>query len=98
MSGTGVGGSGELLTTLLNSAGAGQAVGSQAQFGLLLQLLQRIVAALEGSITTTGVWTPIDGSGAGLSFTNASGVYTRVGKLCVANAYVTYPVTANGAN
>ena len=37
------------IADLLNSVGAGQSVGSQAQFGIYLQLIQRIVAALEGS-------------------------------------------------
>ncbi len=43
----------------------------------------------------TGSWTPVDGSGAGLSFTSASGNWFRIGEMVVATGTVTYPVTAN---
>jgi hypothetical protein len=44
-----------------------------------------------------GTWTPTDGSGAGLTFTGASGYYVKIGKQVTAWAQVTYPVTANTA-
>jgi hypothetical protein len=44
-----------------------------------------------------GTWTPTDGSGAGLTFSNASGYYVKIGKQVTAWAQVTYPVTANTA-
>ena len=46
-----------------------------------------------------GTWTPIDSSGAGLTFVAASGSYTKVGNLVSASGFVQYPVTAtaNGA-
>lgn len=46
-----------------------------------------------------GTWTPIDGSGAGLSFSNTSGncTYTKIGRTVFASFRVTYPSTANGA-
>lgn len=55
-----------------------------------------------GLLVTTasrGSWTPIDSSGAGLTFTAAVGSYTRfpIG-LVVAQCTVIYPATANGAN
>ena len=45
-----------------------------------------------------GTWTPVDGSGAGLSFTGVSGTYTKVGRCVTALAEVTYPTTANTSN
>jgi hypothetical protein len=44
-----------------------------------------------------GNWTPIDGSGAGLTFTVTSATYTKVGRLVYVQTFLTYPVTANGA-
>lgn len=45
----------------------------------------------------SGTWTPVDGSAAALTFTSASGVYTKVGRLVTASCTLTYPTTA-GAN
>lgn len=45
-----------------------------------------------------GSWTPVDSSGAGLSFSTATGVYTKIGRLVVAPGTVAYPATASGAN
>ena len=45
-----------------------------------------------------GTWTPVDSSGASLTFTSASGSYTKVGRLVYVNAVVVYPITASGAN
>jgi hypothetical protein len=44
-----------------------------------------------------GTWTPVDGSGAGLSFSNTSGncLYTKVGRIVTASFRVTYPSTSN---
>jgi hypothetical protein len=44
-----------------------------------------------------GTWTPTDQSGAGLTFTGASGDYTIVGNMVKAAFSVTYPSTASGA-
>lgn len=44
-----------------------------------------------------GTWTPIDSSGAGLSFTGVAGFYVKVGKLVMASCQLTYPTTASGA-
>lgn len=43
-----------------------------------------------------GVWTPVDGSGASLAFTNNTGIYIRFGKLVWFSGRVDYPSTANG--
>lgn len=45
-----------------------------------------------------GPWTPTDGSGAGLTFTSASGSYTKIGRLVHVFGFVQYPSTANGNN
>lgn len=44
-----------------------------------------------------GSWTPGDGSGAGLVFTNVSSNYTRIGNMIFAYAQLTYPTTANAS-
>jgi hypothetical protein len=45
-----------------------------------------------------GTWTPVDVSGAGLSFSNTSGncFYTKIGRTVTATFRLTYPSTANG--
>jgi hypothetical protein len=45
-----------------------------------------------------GEWTPIDASGAGLSFVSPTGVYTKIGRTVMATGFVQYPVTGSGAN
>jgi hypothetical protein len=45
-----------------------------------------------------GTWTPTDLSGAGLTFTVDHAVYTKVGNLVTANAYITFPTTVSSAN
>lgn len=45
-----------------------------------------------------GTWTPVDGSGASLSFTNVTGSYTRNGRLAQCGFFLSYPSTGNGAN
>ena len=44
-----------------------------------------------------GVWTPVDSSGASLSFSNTSGNchYTKIGRTVVASFRFTYPSTSN---
>jgi hypothetical protein len=44
-----------------------------------------------------GTWTPTDVSGAGLTFSYASGIYVKIGKLVWVNFIVAFPVTASGA-
>jgi len=47
----------------------------------------------------TGLWTPVDASGAGLTLTplGAYCTYAKIGPIVVLSANVTYPATANGA-
>ena len=43
-----------------------------------------------------GTWTPIDSSGASLSFTEVSNArYTKIGRMVECHALITYPSTAN---
>lgn len=44
-----------------------------------------------------GTWTPIDSSGAGLSFTSVLGYYTRIGRQVFCHYTLVYPATANGS-
>lgn len=44
-----------------------------------------------------GTWTPVDGSGAGLSFSDAVGYYTRIGRQVVAVFNLVFPSTANAS-
>mgnify|MGYP001568427229 CR=1 FL=1 len=44
-----------------------------------------------------GTWTPTDASGASLSFTTVSGVYTKIGRVVIAAFKLTYPVTADAS-
>ena len=45
-----------------------------------------------------GTWTPVDASGAGLSFTTPEGYYVKIGRQVTAWGYLVYPSTANGSN
>ena len=45
-----------------------------------------------------GTWTPVDRSGASLSFTAVSGTYTRIGRTVIAQCTLTYPSTANASD
>jgi hypothetical protein len=46
-----------------------------------------------------GSWTPVDASGAGLTFANVSGLYTMMpGRLVWVAARFDYPATADGSN
>jgi hypothetical protein len=45
-----------------------------------------------------GTWTPVDASGASLSFSGAAGTYVKIGLQVTAWGYFIYPSTANGNN
>ena len=45
-----------------------------------------------------GTWTPIDSSGAGLTFTSTAGSYTKIGNLCYVSGALTFPSTANASS
>lgn len=46
----------------------------------------------------SSTWSPTDGSGAGLTFSNVSASYTQIGNLVFAYAALTYPTTADETN
>jgi hypothetical protein len=43
-------------------------------------------------------WTPIDSSGAGLTFSGASGTYTKIGRQVTVNGQLSFPATASAAD
>jgi hypothetical protein len=46
-----------------------------------------------------GTWTPVDSSGAGLTFdAGTTGIYTKIGRVVYVSASVRYPATASAAN
>ncbi len=45
-----------------------------------------------------GTWTPTDASGAGLTFADAAGFYTKIGRVVNWQAFVLYPTTADVSN
>lgn len=47
-----------------------------------------------GAASSSASWTPIDLSGAGLTFVTAYGDYVKIGPLIIASFRITYPVTA----
>lgn len=57
----------------------------------------RITGAAQATVVA-GSWTPIDSSGASLTFSLAIGTYNRIGNMVFAQGVVTYPTTVNGAN
>jgi hypothetical protein len=44
-----------------------------------------------------GTWTPVDGSGAGLTYSSATGYYTKIGRTVTVVFNVTYPATASAS-
>lgn len=44
-----------------------------------------------------GLWTPVDNSGAGLTFVSTTGNYVKIGRTVFIDGQTDYPVTANGA-
>jgi hypothetical protein len=46
----------------------------------------------------TGTWTPTDQSGAGLTFSSATGNYTKIGNLVWVSGQVSYPTTSSTSN
>jgi hypothetical protein len=49
------------------------------------------------AMATSGVWTPIDTSGAGLALSVTSARFWRLDKIVFVSLHVTYPVTANSS-
>ena len=45
-----------------------------------------------------GTWTPVDASGAALSYTGAAGTYEKIGRQVCQRCTYTYPATVDGSN
>lgn len=56
------------------------------------------MSGFSGPHYSEGSWTPTDASGAGLSFSAATGGYTKIGRMVFAYGQVTYPSTADASN
>jgi hypothetical protein len=83
----------------LNTIGVGNATPSTSGAGITFPAMQS--ASSDANTLDDyeeGSYTPTDSSGASLSFTNAYGYYTKVGRLVTYNFAVTYPSTASGSN
>lgn len=66
------------------------------QFRAAYAFIRTLYDVVSGQSATT--FTPTDGSGAGLTFSAASGRYFKFGKVVIFQASVTYPVTASSAS
>jgi hypothetical protein len=81
-------------------------VPTQAQWNAAFAGKQDVSAVLTALIAQGGApsffpptsWTPVDGSGATLTFTSVSAEYAVVGNLVLASAKLTYPSTASGSS
>ena len=83
---------------ILNCIGVGGATPSTSGAGITFPATQS--ASSDANTLDDyeeGTWTPVDGSGAGLTFTSASGTYIKIGKIVFINMFVEFPSTANGA-
>ena len=80
----------------LSATGGANQVLQQASVGGGVTVGQLATTNLS-DVGTNTAWTPTDASGAGLSFTTATGRYLNVGKLVYTEFDLTYPVTASAA-
>lgn len=78
----------------------GTIINNAVKTELYNQIDQALALVVPGAGTavsqTVGAWTPIDKSGAGLTFSSASGQWVKVGSLCLVTLTVRYPATADG--
>ena len=85
-------------TAIQDDSGSGQD-GTVIDNAWKQELYNQIDALVAGAVApVAGTWTPIDGSGAGLTFTGTGARYWKLDKLVVIQAHIVYPATANGAN
>jgi hypothetical protein len=84
---------------VLNTIGVGNTAPSTSGAGITFPATQ---SASSNANTLDdyeeGTWTPTDASGAGLTFTGASGTYVKIGSLCYVTGALTFPVTVSAAN
>jgi hypothetical protein len=84
------------------TAGTASAVAVGGITGLGSGVATALALAANGAagafpMISSGSWTPIDSSGASLSFTGVSGSYVRIGNVVIAVCGLTYPSTASGS-
>jgi hypothetical protein len=76
--------------------------GTNAQFGIIEgdgTTITCVAGVCSTVLTQTiGTWSPIDGSGAGLTFTSIVAGYTQIGNMVFAYFNLTYPATATTNN
>jgi hypothetical protein len=73
--------------------------GINADYGIAFPATQNAIADVNTlDDYEEGSWTPIDSSGAALTFAAATGTYTKIGRIVIASFHVTYPATADGSN
>ena len=89
---------GSFATTI----GVGAATPAASGAGITFPADQTIIGASSDANTLDdyeeGTWTPSDGSGAGLTFAQNAGSYTKIGREVTCYMAVEYPSTANGNN
>lgn len=83
-------------TPIIDDSGSGKD-GTVIDNAWKQQFYDQIDALIGGQVQPTyGTFTFTDGSGAGLTFTSATGAYAKVGRIVTITAQVIYPSTANG--
>lgn len=80
---------------LVGRSAGSAGVPQEIAVGTGLSLAGGTLSASGGITQTTDTWTPADGSGAGLTFSNVEAQYVKTGKNVVAAGYFTFPVTAD---
>lgn len=84
-------------TTNFSATGGASQVVQQTSSGGALTVGQLATSNLS-DVTAPTTWTPSDQSGATLTFTAVTALYTKVGKALTAQVRLTYPSTASGSS
>lgn len=99
------------MRTIINNltgrnGGTIQTLSASADLGGVINKINEILAQIQDTpntqsnipvSSTSGIWTPIDSSGANLTLNVYGANYFRIGRLVLIIAYIIYPVTANGS-
>jgi hypothetical protein len=83
------------LTASLNTQTANKVLAGPTSGGAASPTFRALVQADLGANST---WTPVDSSGASLTFTNVSASYSVIGNMVFAYGTLTYPSTGDGSN